>query len=227
MKINRKILGLIIARKGSKGLKNKNTKIFRGKPLVKWTFEAAKKSKLLNHVIVSTDSNKIIKLAKQTGVDAPFVRPKNLSTSNADIKSVIYHTTNWLKKNRSRKYDYLMLLQATSPFRTNKHIDNSIKHFFKLSNNKNETLVSVSLAPKKTSWIMQKKGKYLNFVFNKRAPFRQMLPNYYMPNGAIFICNLSKFKKSFYSNKVISYVMNKTVSLDIDDLQDFKKGLYK
>ena len=134
MKINRKILGLIIARKGSKGLKNKNTKIFRGKPLVKWTLEAAKKSKLLNHVIVSTDSNKIIKLAKQTGVDAPFVRPKNLSTSNADIKSVIYHTTNWLKKNRSRKYDYLMLLQATSPFRTNKHIDDSIKHFFKLSN---------------------------------------------------------------------------------------------
>ena len=60
-----------------------------------------------------------------------------------------------------------MLLQATSPFRTNKHIDESIKHYFKFSNNKNETLVSVSLAPKKTSWIMEKKGKYLNFVFKK------------------------------------------------------------
>ena len=226
MKKNLKILGLVIARKGSRGLKNKNTKIFKGKPLVNWTLEAAKKSKLLNHVIVSTDSKKIIKLAKQTGIDAPFIRPKKLSNSQADIKSVILHTTEWLKKHRSRKYDYLMLLQATSPFRTNKHIDESIKHYFKFSNNKNETLVSVSLAPKKTSWIMEKKGKYLNFVFKKRAAFRQMLPDYYMPNGAIFFCNLSRFKKSFYTNKVISYVMNKKVSLDIDDLQDFKKGLY-
>ena len=63
-------------------------------------------------------------------------------------------------------------------------------------------------------------------MYLKRAAFRQMLPDYYMPNGAIFFCNLSRFKKSFYTNKVISYVMNKKVSLDIDDLQDFKKGLY-
>ena len=61
------------------------------------TLEAAKKSKLLNHVIVSTDSKKIIKLAKQTGIDAPFIRPKKLSNSQADIKSVILHTTEWLK----------------------------------------------------------------------------------------------------------------------------------
>ncbi len=219
---NKKVLGLIVARSGSKGVKNKNIKLFRGKPLVKWTLEAAKKSKLLNHVLVSTDSKKIIHISKKLKLDAPFTRPKKLSTGKAKIGSVVFHALNWMKKERGKKFDYIMLLQATSPYRTNKHIDNAIKYYFKMHKSETDSLVSVSEAPIKTGWIMQKKGIFLNFVFKKKAHFRQRLTNFFIPNGAIYLCKLKRFKGSFYSKNTISFKMNKKESLDIDDLQDFK-----
>ena len=219
---NKKILGLVIARKGSKGVKNKNIKNFKGKPLAKWTLEAAKKSKYLSHVLVSTDSMQIINLAKKMKLDAPFDRPKKLSTDKAKIGSVIFHAVKWIKKNRNEKYDYLMLLQATSPYRNYLHIDNALKYFFSIPKNKADNLVSVTEAPIKTGWIMKKKKYNLEFVFKNKASFRQKLPDFYIPNGAIYLCNLQKFKGSFYTKKTISYVMEKKYSLDIDDLKDFK-----
>ncbi len=219
---NKKILGLVIARKGSKGVKNKNIKNFKGKPLAKWTLEAAKKSKYLSHVLVSTDSMQIINLAKKMKLDAPFDRPKKLSTDKAKIGSVIFHAVKWIKKNRNEKYDYLMLLQATSPYRNYLHIDNALKYFFSIPKNKADNLVSVTEAPIKTGWIMKKKKYNLEFVFKNKASFRQKLPDFYIPNGAIYLCNLKKFKGSFYTKKTISYVMKKKYSLDIDDLKDFK-----
>jgi len=219
---NKKILGLIIARKGSKGVKNKNIKNFKGKPLAKWTLEAAKKSRYLSHVLVSTDSIRIINLAKKMKLDAPFTRPKKLSTDQAKIGSVIFHALKWLKKNRSEKFDYLMLLQATSPHRNNNHIDNALKYFFNILKNKADNLVSVTEAPIKTGWIMKKKSYFLDFVFKNKASFRQKLPDYYIPNGAIYLCNLKKFRGSFYTKKTASYVMEKNYSLDIDDIKDFK-----
>ena len=219
---NKKVLGLIIARSGSKGVRNKNIKIFNGKPLVKWTLEAAKRSKYLDHVLVSTDSKKIINLSKTMSIDAPFVRPKVLSSGKAKIGSVIFHALKWIKKQRNEKYDYLMLLQATSPYRNHKHIDNAIKYYFKISKNKPYNLVSVTEAPIKTGWILKKKNKFLEFVFKNKASFRQKLPNFYIPNGAIYLCNLKTFKGSFYTKKTVSYVMEKKASLDIDDLKDFK-----
>jgi CMP-N-acetylneuraminic acid synthetase len=219
---NKKILGLVIARAGSKGVVNKNTRSFKGKPLIQWTLEAAKKSKLLSHVLVSTDSKKIINLSKKLKIDAPFVRPKKLSTEKAKINSVIFHAIDWLKKNRSEKFEYLILLQATSPYRTHNHIDSAIKYFFKFSISPSETLVSVSEAPIKTGWIMKQKGRHLKSVFKKNSSFRQLLPNFYIPNGAIYICNLKTFKGSFFTKKVISFVMKKEVSLDVDYLKDYK-----
>ena len=95
---SKKILGLVIARAGSKGLANKNIKKFKGKPLVQWTLDAAKKSKLLDHVIVSTDSKKIINIAKKLKIDVPFTRPKKISTAKTEVNYVISHALNWLKK---------------------------------------------------------------------------------------------------------------------------------
>ena len=222
---SKKILGLVIARAGSKGLANKNIKKFKGKPLVQWTLDAAKKSKLLDHVIVSTDSKKIINIAKKLKIDVPFTRPKKISTAKTEVNYVISHALNWLKKNRGKKYDYLMLLQATSPHRNHFHIDSSIKYYFKISKNKFDTLVSVSEAPEKTCWIMYKKEKFAQFVFNKRVNRRQESPKFIIPNGAIYFCNLKKFSGDFYGNKIIYYSMGKKESLDIDSLQDFKNGL--
>ena len=225
---NYKILSLVVARAGSKGLKNKNIKKFSGKPLISWSILASKKSEYIDHTLVSTDSKKIIRISKSLGVNAPFKRPKGLSSDNAQIKDVIYHSLKWLKKNKL-KFDFLILLQATSPLRTAKHIDNSIKYYFKYSKKKIDTMVSLTKAPIKTSWLMETKGIYTKFALNKfknnKIFKRQNLQQYYIPNGAIYFANINKFNGNFFTKNIIFFEMEKRVSLDIDSIQDFNKDI--
>ena len=94
----KKILSLIVARAGSKGLKNKNIKLFRGKPLIQWTMEAAKKSKYIDYNLISTDSKKIIALSRKMKIESPFKRPRHLSGDNSSMASVILHALRWVKK---------------------------------------------------------------------------------------------------------------------------------
>lgn len=219
----KKVLGLIIARDGSVGLKNKNIKKLKGKHLVEWSFITSKKSKIINKLIFSTDSLKMIKLAKKHGIDTPFIRPKKLSTSNANVKDVIFHTVKWLKKKRKEKFSHLILLQATSPFRNESHIDSSLKYYFSLFK-KDETLISVKKISNKFNWMLKKKSnQFVKLAFNKSklAHNRQQLEDLYLPNGAIYICNLENFKGNFYSNKTIPFLMDEKSSVDIDNLDDF------
>ena len=118
------IIALIPARSGSKGLKNKNILNFNKKPLIAWTIETALKSKYLNDVYVSSDSPKIIKIAKKFGANVPFVRPKYLSSDKAKSIDVIIHALNRINKNK--KYKYILLLQPTSPLRITRDIDNNL-----------------------------------------------------------------------------------------------------
>jgi len=225
---NFKILSLVVARAGSKGLKNKNIKKFSGKPLVSWSILASKKSKYIDYTLVSTDSKKIIKISKSLGVNAPFKRPKVLASDNSSIKDVIFHSLKWLKKEKLN-FDFLILLQATSPLRTAKHIDNSIKYYFKHSKKKVDTMISLTKAPIKTSWLMETKGIYTKFSLNKyknnKLFRRQNLQQYFIPNGAIYFANISKFNGNFFTKNTIHYEMEKRVSLDVDDIQDFNKGV--
>jgi len=225
---NYKILSLVVARAGSKGLKNKNIKKFSEKPLISWSILASKKSEYIDYTLVSTDSKKIIRISKSLGVNAPFKRPKALSLDNSAIKDVIYHSLKWLKKNKL-KFDFLILLQATSPLRTAKHIDNSIKYYFKHSKKKIDTMVSLTKAPIKTDWLMETKGIYAKFALNKcknnKFFKRQNLQQYFIPNGAIYFANINKFNGNFFTKNTIYYEMEKRVSIDIDSIQDFNKDV--
>ena len=129
-----KVLGLIVARKNSKGLKNKHLLKLGKKKCIEWTFVAAKKSKLLDHCMLSTDSKEIIKISQKYRIHAPFVRPAIYAKDNSSIYDVIKHSKRWLKKN-NYKFDIIVLLQGTSPFRTHIHIDSAIKLFKKNINN--------------------------------------------------------------------------------------------
>ena len=224
---NYKILSLVVARKGSKGLKNKNIKNFLGKPLVSWSILASKKSRYVDYTLVSTDSNRIIKIAKSQGVNAPFKRPQKLAGDSALIKDVIFHAVRWLKKNERLKFNFLLLLQASSPLRTHKHIDKSIKYYFSNSKDKKETMISVTAVPKRTGWLLQAKNKYAYPMMKtkKRILKRQNLGNYFLPNGAIYFCNLKEFSGSFHVKKTLYFEMSKEVSEDIDDINDFKRSL--
>jgi len=223
-----KVLGLIVARKNSKGLKNKHLLKLGKKKCIEWTFLAAKKSKLIDHCLLSTDSKEIIKISKKYKIHAPFVRPSKYSKDNSSIYEVIKHSREWLEKNKY-KFDIIVLLQGTSPFRNNTHIDSAIKLFKK--NIKNcKTLISVNEINKKKFWILKRNNKYVKFAFNQKNSLlrRQNNKRVYLPNGALYISKYQNIS-NFYTNKTMFYEMNKKSSLDLDTLEDFKiaKNFFK
>lgn len=212
-----KILAIIPARKGSKGIPSKNTKLICKKPLVTWTIEAAQKSKYINKIIVSTDCQKVKAIAESYNINVPRLRPDNLSTDSASSDDVIKHE---LKERKN--FDIVCMLQPTSPLRDFKDIDEAFEKFFKLNAN---ALVSVCKDNHSPYWSFEINGSYLKTLFpdkkiNKR---RQELPETYKLNGAIYIARIDFYRKnsSFLSNKTIPYIMPFNKSIDIDTNEDF------
>ena len=103
-----------------------------------------------------------------------------------------------------------------------------MSYYFSKSRSYNETLVSVSKLPQKMGWILKKNKEYIRFIFEKlykrKNIHRQNLDNYFLPNGAIFFCNLKNFKETFYTNKTMAFEMDSEISVDIDSMNDFKRA---
>lgn len=217
--INKKsVVAIILARDGSKRLPNKNIRLFVGKPLIAWSIEAAKKSKYIDRIIVSTDSEKIAVIAKEYGALVPFKRPSRLSSDKATSESAIAHALLSLK-NKGYTYDYFIYLQPTSPLRTQVHIDEALEQFTR--NSSAITLVSVAKIKKNPYWIqiMNKEGFLRPFLSKKDSQGEAL----YLPNGAIYIGKCKRFltQKKLYTKKTIGYIMDEKVSVDIDDQTDF------
>lgn len=201
----KKILALVLARKGSVRLKNKNILKLINKSLIEWTFETIKKKnirKLFTDVLVSTDSNKILTLSKKYNFIAPWVRPKKISTRYTSSVESALHAIDWYEKN-IQKLDGIFLFQPTSPFRNEKKIFRAIKLFAKTNNQ------IVSVASKKI------------YKFNKNDV-----------NGSIYITSVNHLKKykTFVKPKFIKIKMDSEIeNIDIDTIEDFNKAtlLYK
>ena len=186
--------------------------------------QALSKLKSEKRSFLSTDCKSSIKIAKKIGLEVPFVRPKHLSRDDSSIIDVIDHSCKWLNKN-SIFFDYIVLLQASSPLRTSKDIDDSIKFFEKTKKNKNDILVSVKKVSNKYHWLMKKEKNYIKFLNKqKNNLLRQQNPDYYIPNGSIFILKYKKNIKKIYTDKVIPFIMSKNKSIDIDDFGDLQKA---
>jgi CMP-N-acetylneuraminic acid synthetase len=215
-----KFTALIPARGGSKGLVGKNVKEICGKPLIAWTIIAAKMSKNIGRVIVSTDCPVIANVAREYGAEIPFIRPEKHALDTSSAADVIRH----MASNISGKIESLVFLQPTSPLRNNEHIDEAIELFKK---NECYSLVSVvesDKSPYWTYWIEGGKLKPLlsnNYEKNRR---RQDVEKAYTLNGAIYIFNLDNFLRDelFLSDSSSYYLMDKRSSVDIDDIIDFK-----
>ena len=212
-----KILAIIPARKGSKGIPSKNTKLIFNKPLISWTIEAAQKSKYINEIVVSTDCHRVKEIAESYNINVPKLRPDNLSTDTASSDDVIKH-----ELIDRKNFDIVCMLQPTSPLRDFKDIDCAFEEFFKLDAN---ALVSVCKDEHSPYWSFEINGSYLKTLFpykkiNKR---RQDLTETYRLNGAIYIARIDFYKKksSFLSNKTIPYIMPYIKSIDIDTHEDF------
>ncbi len=219
MFMDKKILAIIPARGGSKGVPGKNIKPAGGKPLIAWIIEAAKKSRYIDRLILSSDDEKIINVAKDFGCEVPFIRPEKLAQDNSSASDVVLHAIDKISG-----YDYIMLLQPTSPMTTGKDIDDCIE--FCINSNAKST-VSVTEPDKSPYWMfnMERDNK-LSPVFGAKylnRP-RQELPCVYIPTGAIYIAEIEWFLKnrSFYSDVTTGYTISQDHSLDIDSDIDFK-----
>lgn len=225
------ILGLIPARGGSKGIKNKNIQIINGKPLIAYTIEQALKSNI-NRVIVASDDENIIKIAKKYGAECPFVRPKKISGSNSHAFEIYKYTINWLKKNENYVPDILCVMLCTTPFRKVSSINSSLK---KLRTKKFDWVFSINEMEHHPYRAMVKKKKLIRSFFNipnkKIWLNRQELPEIYRFNGGIFatfIENILKHKEynidniKFKNTRVGYEIMTKKEALDIDDPIDLE-----
>ncbi|MDX2481474.1 MAG: acylneuraminate cytidylyltransferase family protein [Desulfuromusa sp.] len=218
----KKILALIPARGGSKGLPGKNTRELCGKPLITWSIDAAKASSYVDRTIVSTDCPMIASIAKSAGADVPFMRPAELATDSASNMDTCLHAMEWLEKNVNC-YNLLLVLQPTSPLRTTADIDAAIE---KLGETKASSVVSVCETDHHPWWSNQlpQDGNMKDFlrpeILNKN---RQDLPKFYRLNGAIYLAQVTELKKnrSFYGPKTFAYLMPTERSVDIDLIQDF------
>ena len=225
----KRILGIIPARSGSKGLKNKNIKIFAGKPLIYWTIKEAKKVKNINKLIVSTDSNKIARIAKKYKVEIPFLRPKSISKDQSSSFELLRHAINHYKKKKII-FDYLILLEPTSPLRTSEDIGYCLQYMEK---NKIKSLVSVCEVKSQhpINLLKIEKNKKLILKKNKFMPRRQMLEKFFYPDGNIYIIDINLLMKSktFYNKETCVVIFPDWKSFEIDDINDFKfiENLFK
>lgn len=218
-----KILGVIPARGGSKGIPHKNIVKVGGKPLVAWTIQASLKSKFIDKTVVSSDDPKILEIAKKFGAQI-IKRPKALATDKAPATPVVKHVLTYLKNKQNYLPDIIAYLQPTSPLRNCKDIDEAIKLLLK----ENATaVISVYEIDNKylKSFILDNKG-YLKGQGGIQHQFsnRQDTPRLYIPNGAIYLIKRKTFlqSKQLFSNKTLPYLMSPKKSLDLDTPADLK-----
>ena len=220
-----KIVALIPARGGSKGIKNKNIIDLCGKPLISYTIQAALESKYIDKVIVSTDSQEIADVAIKYGAEVPFLRPGELASDTSKTIDAVMHAVGELEK-RKEQYDILILLQATQPLRTADDIDSAIELFIK---NKGQSLVSVSPVEDNPILIrtIDNLGRMNSILPMKSTCRRKDMPLYYRVNGCIYINLISELdlNTSFNDNK-IPYIMPKERSVDIDEIKDLLIAQY-
>lgn len=224
------MIAVIPARGGSKGLPGKNIKLINGKPLIQYTIEAALNSKTVSRVIVSTDDQAIANVAKNAGAEVPFIRPDYLASDTASAVDVYIHATEYLRDNSGEDISKFMILLPTAPLRSCNHIDEAYELF---CSEKGDTLVSVKESETPPSWFMMVDdfGRIKNAGFGIKEALvsnRQINDKYYVPNGAIYILDyyMLKEKRTYYSTNTVAYIMDRSVSIDIDTLDDFQYAEY-
>ncbi len=227
-----KVLGLITARGGSKGLPGKNIKPMLGKPLLAYTIDAAKNSGMLDRVILSTDDQKIADVAKEYGCEVPFLRPAEFATDTASHMEVVLHAVNWLKEKEDYQPDYVMILQPTSPMRQPKHIKECVELILKTGA---DSVFSVAKLPEEYSqykaMLIDKDG-YLRLttgepIYKRVARRQEVVPNYYSA-GLVYLFKTSLLfdpkNPNFYGDKVVPYIVEEKYAVDINTPQEWAKA---
>jgi len=218
-----KILGIIPARGGSKGIPRKNIRILSGKPLIAWTIETALKSIYIDKLIVSTDDIEIADISRKYGALVPFMRPPEFAKDTSKAIEVVQHALKQMEKIDSTNYNIITYLEPNAPLKITEDIDNAIEIFAK---EKPDSVVSVCEADKFHPILMKKivDGKLEPIWQNEPEGLPRQLyePKAYMRNGAVYVLKRENILNGkFYGEKILAYIMPLERSVNIDNLNDW------
>ena len=228
MRFKLKVLAIIPARGGSKGIPKKNIIELNGKPLIEYTIDVAKESKGIDKIFLSSDNDEIIKVVNTLGVSSNYKRPKIFADDNAKTVDVVIDALEWLKESEDYVPDVILILQPTSPLRLSKDIDNAIIQFSKSTK---ECLISVHEMIEHPYECVKGIGsdnwEYLEKQKDYKTRRQDYSEKFYYINGAIYLVNVDFFKKNrvFIQEKNTDfYIMPHERGIDIDDYSDLRQA---
>lgn len=218
------VLGVIIARGGSKGLPGKNLRPLGGKPLIVHTIEAALGCAALTRTVLSTEDAEILAVGRRAGCPAPFVRPAELAGDRSSTVDVTLHAVDWLARHEGFAADVVVLLPATAPLRSARHITEAIGTL--LDDPEAQGVVAVTEPSYPPYWMLRIERRRLHWLFpeGEAADHRQQLPAAYQPNGSIYAVRIEALRRqrSFYPRATAPYLMPRDVSVNIDSEIDLQ-----
>ncbi len=221
-----RILGLIPARGGSKGIPRKNIKLLQGKELIRYTIEAGLQCELLDEIMVSTDDEEIANISRAAGANVPFLRPDHLANDKSPTIDTVIHVLNFHEEKKN-PFDAVCLLQATVAFRYTVDLNDAIKKFIASDA---DSLISVREVPHVYNpyWVYEKdtQSGFLKLAKKSAAiiPRRQDLPKAYHRDGSIYLVKkeIVLQERSLYGEKTIHHIMENSPNVNIDTMEDWK-----
>ena len=227
-----KVLGIMTARGGSKGIPGKNIKLLKDKPLIAYTIEAARKSAVLDRIILSTDDVEIARVASGYGCEVPFMRPANLADDKTAHLPVIQHALNWLRDNEEYHPDYVMVLQPTAPLRQAFHIKEAVDTIIATGADSVLAVTDIpeTFSPHKSMVLDSSGGLILHngLPVRKRVARRQDLLPAYRSIGSIYLFKTELLfdpkEPNFYGDRVLPYIVDKKYAIDIDVPEDWEEA---
>ena len=224
-----KIIAIIPARSGSKGVPDKNIRNLGGFPLIQWSIEACKKSKMISRIIVSTDSSEYGKICQDLGADVPFLRPPEISKDSSTDLEFVNHALNWLEINDNQP-DFLVHIRPTTPLRDPKVIDSAINQF--ISQPSYTALRSIHEMSETSykNFEISKNGTLVT-IFDHKSDLdqsnlgRQSFPKTFIPNGYVDVLRTSFIseKNLLHGNKVMPFITKEVCEIDSEEDFNFLK----
>lgn len=232
----KKILGVITARGGSKGIPGKNIKKLggppadeAGKPLIAYTIEVAKKSHLVTHLIVSTDDEKIASVAREYDADVPFLRPQELAQDTTPHLPVVRHAIEFMEKKLGQTFNYVAIFQPTSPFRLVEDIDGTLQKLVDTGADSAVSVCEVELGAHPMKIKKLEGDRVLPYCLEEpEGTRRQDLPIAYKRSSAVYAMRRDLIMKHnrLYGDYIVGYIVPQDRSIDIDTPLDWIRAEY-
>jgi CMP-N-acetylneuraminic acid synthetase len=224
---NQRVLGIVTARGGSKGIPHKNLALLCGKPLLQYTAEAALAATTLSKVILSTDDPEIAEVGRSCGLAVPFMRPANLAKDDTPTLPVLQHAVHFFEK-KGERYEAVCLLQPTNPLRQSAHIDACVQLLFEQAVEAVVTVLSVphEYNPHWVYFCRSDKTLYLSTGEKEPLSRRQLLPPAFCREGSIYVTRRDVLmeQNSLYGEKVVGYELNPKTSVNINSFEDLHQA---